>query len=245
MFGTSGESLEMDFTRRRFQNGFASSTGCRDCNSRTARFGTAFRLFYRAAKQARLLDTDGLLLVSVRDVFLQRVIAQMYAMFLSTLPFSTPARWSELQSWVRENGTGSPDSGPRVFLYANMSEYGRVSPLAAITELNTGVSPVVVSEVAFPGLGVVFVADGWTDRISDLTEVTAWRTAGYHVRCSLALPLIQRELHTQHALAWGPPEAYEQIDRERGIVYLLFDRPESVAPLGATIHPQRSPRPGV
>ena len=133
-----------------FDNGFWLYSLCSKCNNHTgARYGTAYADFIsQLSASLRLEDVQGRSLVNLRNIYPLRVLKQMFAMFLSTMPQTETPMWQDIRDFVRRRDSTLPNDAPRLYLYHNTSIIGRIVPWCAISELFTTRQPVALSGIS-------------------------------------------------------------------------------------------------
>lgn len=215
----SGQRTEYRTTR--FDNGFWVEPFCQACNKLSGRrYVTAYQQLVSAIDvSAGIRDTEGRLLVFISDAYPLRVLKQMFAMFLASLPRQPDAAWTPIQDFVRLRNSTLPGCAPDVYLYHNESSHGRIVPCCGFIELASH-EKLIVSEISWPPLGMVFSFQE-SRRFNSMQKVSSWGQLPFSERRPLKLALPSLKVSTPFPLVYGSRSAAERERNERGHAYLI------------------------
>lgn len=204
------------------QNGFWMRVLCRKCNSRLGRiYGANYGDFYKQFSECgRLLDLKENHQIYLRDIYPLRVIKQMIAMFLCIQPSAPPIEWDCLRKFVQTKEELLPADAPNVYLYKNDSQNSRIVPRCAIGEIHTHRKPILISEISWVPVGIVFCEDA-DDRFDYMENITHWGRMGYKKKISVSLSLPAHEITHDHPLAFGTPDEVERWRTSKGIIWAV------------------------
>jgi hypothetical protein len=186
------------------RDGFAVRTLCRHCNSKTGgSYGTAYKSFVEQFSRSGSIDASAARgWVSVRDIQPLRVAKQMVSMFLAAQEEFDLARWSALRAFVLRRDAKLLPGQLRIYLYRNVSSYGRVASLSGLASLAGAFPMAAVSEVAWPPVGLVFALEPHA-LLEGMKEVTEWGTYGFKDRADFAFSVPNLRVATHYPLGFG------------------------------------------
>jgi hypothetical protein len=170
---------------------------------------TAYEQLVRAIEaKSGVCDTEGRLLVSIFNAYPLRILKQMFAMFLASLPRQPDAAWTPIQDFVRLSDSTLPRCAPDVYLYHNESSYGRIVPCCGCIEFASH-EKLLISEISWPPLGMVFSFQE-SRRFNNMQKVSSWGQLPFSKRLSLKLALPSLEVSTPFPLVYGNRSAAER-----------------------------------
>jgi hypothetical protein len=215
---------------RRCTGGFFLPVLCKQCNSSPAGgYAQAYTVLFRQLREAPSLTAeDGRLIFHARDIFPLRFVKQCILAFICAAPWYPEPVWRPLQAFLRDRDALLPDTAPRIFLYENIANIGRVVPSCGICELANH-RTTVVSEISWPPLGIVlsFQAHPVLSQMADITE---WGQYAYSHRASVQLRLPRLQVNTLYPLAFGTARAVKARDEVLLPLYLFHAPPTSSSP---------------
>jgi hypothetical protein len=216
---------------RRCTGGFFVRVLCQRCNNGPAStYAQAYANLYRQIVAAPDIRTDdGRFLVHCRRLHPLRIIKQAVLGFLCAVPWYPDAVWRPLQDCLLDREAPLPPSAPRVFLYFNTSQFGRIAPFCSLVELATHRST-VLSEVSWPPLGLIFAYDSHPI-IDAMQELSAWGSESFSASRSVSIVLPRLRVNSLYPLAFGSTRAIERTQEERLTVFLHHVPPGSASPL--------------
>lgn len=203
-------------------NGFWVLALCPSCNSKTGfRYGSAYANFVsQVSKSAGIEDLKGNVYVHLEDVYPVRVLKQMFSMFLCAMPQRSMPAWQKIRNFVLQRDANLPSDAPHVYLYKNISRVGRIAPPCGISELFTSRGPILVSEISWPPVGIIF-CDPPDDRFKDMEDVTSWGQYNFKQKKNLVIKLPQLRITTDHPIAFGTPDEVERWRTTHGILWYV------------------------
>jgi hypothetical protein len=212
--------------RRREEDGFIVRTICEPCNRHTGgSYGTAFKKFVHAfAESGRFFTPDqGRALISAREIQPLRVLKQMAGMVLAAQSEAPVESLKPLQQFVRRQWSKLPDEAGTFYLYRNVSPRGRVASMTGFTFLRVRAGgPLMVSEVSWPPLGLVYVLGGPHLMLEKMTNVTGWGRYDFRDVTSLHFSVPQFRIEVNSPLAFGSPAEHEAWETRVGRIQLLW-----------------------
>lgn len=213
--GNNGEYVTTPGT-----DGYYERVLCAPCNAAASVYAQQYVHVLREIESAKGLTVpDGREVVTLHGVYPLRFIKQLILMFLCAPPFPPTSPWSPLQAFLRVPDAVLPPSAPRIYLYRNLSTRGRVVPCCGVYELATG-RTVVLSEVSWPPLGVVF-ALGDHPRLRRMHDITEWGQRSYTDAADLTVMLPRYQVSSIHPLMFGNIHQVEADEAARLPMYLL------------------------
>jgi hypothetical protein len=223
-----------------YRNGFARRSLCRKCNNETgSKYGQAYADFINQFTRSGIIeDQHRFSLLNLRGIYPQRILKQLYAIFLSIQPNAGIEQWRDIRAYVLKRNYPFPDSAPRVYLYRNISRRGRIVPLCGISELFEEKQPVVSSEMSYPPLGVVF---GFSrpDYFSEMADITQWSNYGFKDRGDFQFRIPRLLVETDWPLGYGTAADVDRWTNARGIVWFVVDADDKTGPTSVSMLLQR------
>lgn len=206
------------------RNGVAVPGLCRKCNEKLgSRLGTSYSDFVRAVQGAAGLFSSRGEFVARPMIYPSRVLRQLALSYLCAQHPHAEVHGEAvelndaLRAFVRIDGAPFPADRIRVGLYHNVSATYRLAPTAGVWRLGT--QPVAErmwlgTEVAAPGLGVLFTLSG-LGALPDLAgvtpyDVTGWAEYGFKETAHPVLRLQRLRVEHPHPLAFGRPRTAER-----------------------------------
>jgi hypothetical protein len=217
-----------------FDEGYYLRVLCQKCNNRYGSlYNTSYSQFIRQIRLASgIKDPDGRVLISLQGVFPLRVIKQMFVMYLC---IQTRHGWPEIRDSIRKKNEPIPASAPYVFLYKNMSSQGRISPMVGLGEAYTGRQPLIISEISYPAIGIVF-CDKRDSRFSDMYDLSEWGLYKYGNQIDTVIRLPELEISTLHPLGFGTEEQVTQWIEKAGVaLFVAIPREDSAVTSAVTV----------
>ena len=147
-------------------------------------------------------------------------------MFLAAQPNINP-HWKDIRKLVLNKDRRMTSERLHVYLYRNTSQFGRVIPFAGMASVRKHWPPILLSEISWPPLGIVFTTESHplTDR---MYEITDWARA-YHFRsrdtrsnASFTFDVPQLATATHWPLGFGTEgQVFEWAERAGVMIMLL------------------------
>lgn len=186
------------------EDGVSLRVLCARCNNNYgSSLGSEFGTFAKQFQKSGIVQsTRGGVFVSAIEVYPARVIRQLYLNYLCLQPVRDRTEWAPIREFIKSRPPHTGEGLPKVSLYFNSSETYRLAPNCGINSTNTNVTGWYGSEIAAPGLGVVFTLEGsgslepiigkepfgiadWTqyrfsERVRISMEVPVWRVESPH-----------------------------------------------------------------
>jgi len=246
-------TVEIDYIDGKISNGVSHLTTmspdgfwlrslCAKCNNSTGSklVGAYAQFVDEVAKPSELVDDSGLALVHLRNIYPRRIVKQMFSMFLSAQNKASLPEWDGLRRFVRIRDEPLPEGSPRVFLYMNVSSRGRIVPWCALSEIRTSRTPVGLSEISWPPLGIIFL-DGADDWVPGMAEVTEWAGCRFSEQRSLMLRLPKLRVETAHPMGFGSAHEVDRWRKDSGVLWYVgeSDDSESETSVAMTWAPRR------
>jgi len=231
-----------------YGDGFGLVSLCAKYNQNTgSRDGGAYSSFVRQfGEPGRVEPGTGAHTLGIRDFRPLRVIKQLYSMFLSVQLERGTDQWDGLREFVGlRDGTLGGFEFPRVYLYRNTADQGRICPLGALGELfvpgPARGDPIVCSEIAWPPLGVVFALTR-PDYFSAMADVTDWGRARFKDCRSEVLRVPSYRVETDWPLGFGSGKDVDDWIDRMGVVWFLgsLGDPETPNSVSMTLRRQDS-----
>ena len=187
----------------------------------------------------KLTDQNGRQALTLHGIYPLRLMKQLVLQFLCAPPFAPAPIWRELQEFVLDRNALLPSSAPSVYLYRNLSRWGRVVPCCGVLELRMH-RTVVVSEVSWPPLGVVFSFQGHP-RLEGMQDVSPWGQFSFTDCVDLTVQLPQHHIPAALPLMFGSKEQMAHDEEIRLPIYLLYvpDNSTYASAIGALIERNR------
>jgi hypothetical protein len=224
--------LQQDGTTavKRCTNGYYEHVLCSKCNSDPCSvYAQAYARLCKAVSRAAGVSTlDNRVSVPLSGFHGQRFVKHLVSMFLCVSPWEPAEEWNDLQAYVMDRSAPLPPSSPRVFLYLNTGNVGRVVPFCCMVELSTS-RHVCFVEVSWPPLGVVMAYD-WHEKFARMFEVTAWGKLGYKDYVDETLLLPRLRIVSGFPLAYGTRREVEAEEAAKLPAYLFHVPPGSMGP---------------
>jgi hypothetical protein len=220
--------LDGEHETRQCSRGFHVPVLCSACNSGVCSvYAQSYSSLIAAIRKSGGVHApDGKRLASVSNFYRQRFAKHLISMFLCAVPWEPDPVWSALQDYVLDRDAPLPSSAPRLFLYYCSGTHGRIVPCCGLVEFGGG-SVAVLSEIAWPPLGVVYAYD-WHEKLSDMQEVTSWGQDSFSSRRNVTLSLPELRVNTHFPLAYGSLRQIRQ-DEEKRLPGLLMHVPAGPA----------------
>jgi hypothetical protein len=145
----------------------------------------------------------------------------MVSMFMAAQPSPSPEHWYDLQRFVLNRDARLPDGALRIYLYRNTSRYGRVVPFTGLMSLNRRWPQMLMSEIAWPPIGIVFATEAHP-LLSRMYDATHWAQQ-YHFRSrtSFAFSVPQLSVDSHWPLGFGTESEVGQWADRDGVIMLL------------------------
>ena len=229
--------------RRVERDGFVVRTLCRTCNSKTGgSYGTAYKSFVEQFSRSSVTSASAARSwVSLRQVQPLRVAKQMASMFLAAQERLDPTRWVELRQFVlRRDGKLSPGQ-LHMYLYRNVSPYGRVASLSGLSSLFGAFPPAYVSEISWPPVGLVFALEPHP-LLSTMKNLTEWGAYGFKDRADLAFSVPHLRVATHYPLGFGSEAEVHAWSAQAGVMLLLSSAPSTDGSISMPVVTRQPPR---
>lgn len=204
-------------------DGFWVQALCKKCNEhRTgSRLGSAYAAFVEQVSRASgIEDEGGRIYVRLADIYPLRIIKQMFSMFLCAMPQQPLPAWRNLQDFVYNKDEKLPPDAPKVYLYLNTSEIGRIVPWCAIAEICTRRNPIALSEISWPPVGIIYCEQG-DERFDPMENITGWGQYSFKDKKNLVVQLPRLRVNTDHPLAYGSLSEIEKWRTDCGIIWAV------------------------
>jgi hypothetical protein len=229
--------------RRQLTDGVSLRVLCLRCNNGTgSRLGTTFSDFTCQVRASAHLDNPaGGVFVPVADVYPARVLRQLLLTYLCAQPYDDRPEWAELRQFIRSRDPGLPASAPRVSLYYNPSDSYRVVPVSSVGAIDGSRRNWVGSEVAAPGLGVLFSLPG-SNHVDvgrlvgrEPLDISEWAEQPFDRVQTLALTLPRLRVEEPHPLGFGRLIDFERWQTRNMIVWMIpeVDHPDAITAVAA------------
>jgi hypothetical protein len=224
--------------RRSVPDGVAVRVLCKRCNNTFgSKLGTGFGEFAKQIRESgRLESPSGGAFVSAVDIFPARIVRQLLLCFLCAQPHDNREGWDDIRLFIRSREPGLPSSAPRISLYYNAADSYRIVPVCSVGAIDGSHRNWVGSEIAAPGLGVIFSLPG-SDSLGAArligkspVEISSWADYPFGRRESLVLTLPRLRVEEPHPIGFGRPRDFERWQTSNMIVWLVAqtDYPDSV-----------------
>lgn len=215
-------------TVRELSDGLALRVLCARCNNQTgSRLGTGFSDFARQVQQSgRIVAPKGGVFVSAVEVFPARILRQLLLCFLCAQPDDEREGWQAIRDFIRSRTAKVPNEAPRVSLYFNPSSTYKIAPVCSVGSIDGSGRSWVGSEIAAPGLGVLFSLGNTESAIQPLigvepVDVTLWGGAPFDQRESLTLKLPPLRVEEPHPLGYGRKKDFARWQTRNMIAWLV------------------------
>lgn len=161
-------------------------------------------------------------------MFPSRILRQLYLCFLCAQPSDDGEGWNAIRSFIRSKEPVVPTEAPRVALYYNPLSTYRIVPVCSVGTVDGTGRNWVGSEIAAPGLGVVFSLGDREKELSRLLDVapvdiTQWGAKPFDRRESLTLELPRLIVQEPHPLGFGRHAEFERWQTKNMIVWLVAE----------------------
>jgi hypothetical protein len=225
-------------------DGFVVRTICNHCNRRTGgNYGTAYKAFVQQFAASGTLDAGHRRTwISLQGVQPLRIVKQMASMFLSAQPQLDLERWADLRAFVLRRDRRLGDISLRFYVYRNVSPYGRVVPYTAMMSLYRRFPHLVLSEIAWPPVGIVYSPEPHP-LLAAMKDVTEWGNYGFRDRVDLAFSVPQFGVATHWPLGFGSEAAANNwVERDGVIIAVARGDPNADTPPMPVVTRQLPPR---
>jgi hypothetical protein len=215
-----------------FEQGFYRRVLCGKCNSKYGSFyNTVYTDFVNQIRRASgIRDPQNRVLVHLEDIYPGRILKQMLLMYLCIQPREVIPGWEGIRDFVKHKERKLPSGTPRIYVYKNISNNGRIVPWMGLGEVHTQRTVVMLSEISYPPIGIVF-CDQQDDRFSFMEDITNWGQYGFKEKSNFVIHLPELHVSTDHPLGFGTEAEVEKWIVECGVVRFI---PRAEDSLGRT-----------
>lgn len=236
------EAVELNSEGQTFatrNDGVALRVLCERCNMNYgSRLGTGFSNFAKQFQNSgELASPRGGVISGATDVFPSRVLRHLYLNYLCVQVTSDRTEWEAIRQFIKSREGRVPPEAPRVSLYFNASTTYRVVPVCAVGAIDGSRRRWYGSEIAAPGLGVLFTLPDTQSAESLIglkpVDITEWCEYRFDQRDSVALSLPRVRVEHPHPIGFGRSTDVEGW-RDRNMIVWGVARAEDPSAINST-----------